>query len=117
MHKPHGRYEYCTDIKATIFGVKDENVVLFHDFECEVDVHFSMGIGGETIVVWCSDVLIDGKSLRHGDGLARSVLVSVIHSVDAELEAAGPIWDKVREAEGLTMIGQPGDPDARWVRS
>lgn len=115
MHKPHGRYDYCTDIKTWILGDKDEEVTLFHDFECEVDIEVKIHNGQPYAT--CYAVLVDGKSLREGFSLGRLIMREVMTAVETEFEAAGPIWDKVREAEGLTMIGQPGDPDSRWVRS
>lgn len=116
MHKPHGRYDYRTDIKATIFGVKDEEITLFHDFECEVEIVIDIRSTGWADAT-CSDVFVDGHSLPNGDSLSRLIKQKIMDAVEIELELAGPIWDKVREAEGLSMIGHPGDPDARWVRS
>lgn len=115
--KPQGRYDYCTDIPALIFGMKDQSVTLFHDFECEVDVECSLSGDGFDLTATVTDVLIDGVSLKNGDALAKAVRLKVMEIADAELEAGGALWDQVREAEGLSLTGHPGDPDTHWAQA
>lgn len=116
-YKPHGRYDFCADIASTIFGMTDKAVVLFADFECEVDIECSLSGDGFDLEATCTDVLIDGVSLKNGDDLAKAIRLQVMEKADAELAAGGWLWDQVREAEGLSLSGQPGDPDTHFVRA
>src|SRR5690606_40095451 len=93
--KPHGRYDFTCDVTATIFGMKDETVVLFADFECEVDVECTLSGDGFDLEATCTDVLIDGESLRNGDDLAKAIRLHVMEKADAELAAGGWLWDQV----------------------
>lgn len=113
-YKPRGRYDYTCDVTATIFGATDKAIVLFRDFECEVDIECSLSGDGFDLEARCTDVLIDGESLRNGDALTKVIRLKVMETADAELEAAGPLWDQVREAEGLSLTGHPNDPDTHW---
>jgi hypothetical protein len=111
-YKPHGRYDYALDITAVIFGIRDESVVLFHDFECEVDVECVVKRGELSTSV--TDVRVDGHSLRAGDDLAQRIFRYVSEKAEVELENGGGLFDQVREAEGLTLTGHPNDPDTSW---
>lgn len=110
---PHGRYDYCVDISATIFGASDETIVLFPQFECQVDI--SCELNGSDLETSCTDVLIDGVSLANGDDLAKRIRSYVMAKADEEIENGGWLWDQVREAEGLSLSGHAGDPDTRWL--
>lgn len=115
-YKPQGRYDWCTDITSTIFGTADRAVVLFHDFECELDIDASLSTGGD-LEIRCTDILVDGESLRHGDDLARAIRLYVMAKADEEIENGGWLWDQVREAEGLSLSGNAGDPSTRWLQA
>lgn len=114
-YKPHGRYDYCLDISATILGASDETIVLFADFECQVDIDCELS--GAEPQVTCTDVLIDGVSLANGDDLAKRIRSYVMAKADEEIENGGWLWDQVREAEGLSLSGHAGDPDTRWLQA
>lgn len=114
-YKPRGRYDFCLDIKATIFGTADESIVLFPDFECQVDIDCELS-GGE-LSTTCTDVLIDGVSLAHGDDLAKRIRTFVMAQADEQLENGGGLFEDVRDAEGLSLSGHPGDPDAHWQQA
>lgn len=117
MHQPHGRYFYTHNLTSTIFGTKDETVVLAYDMECEVDIEVNLSSDGFDLDAYCCDVLIDGLSLKDGDELAKLVRLQVMQAVDDELDQGGPIWDEVALAEGLSLSGHAGDPDTHWVRN
>lgn len=114
-YKPHGRYDYALDITAVIFGIRDESVVLFHDFECEVDIECVVSRG--EVSTSCTDVVVDGQSLRAGDDLAQRIFRFVSEKAEAEIENGGELWDQVREAEELSLSGHPNDPDTRWLQA
>lgn len=116
-YKPHGRYDFCTDITSTIFGTADKAVVLFADFECEVDIECDLSGGGFDLDAHCTDVLVGGESLRNGDDLAKAIRLQVMAMVDEQLEAGTGIFDAVLGAEGLSLTGHPGDPDTHWQRA
>lgn len=109
-------YPFTTDITALIFGTADQTITLFQDFECEVEVEASIE-GGEP-VAHCTDVFVDGQSLRHGDDLAKRIRLQVMETADEALVAGGSLWDDVSAREGLIYQGLGGnDPDGRWVQS
>lgn len=112
-YKPKGRFDWCTDITSTIFGTADRAVVLFADFECELDIDTSLSTGGD-LEMRCTDVLVDGESLRHGDDLAKAIRLYVMAKADEEIENGGWLFDQVRDAEGLSLTGHPNDPDTHW---
>lgn len=111
-YKPHGRYDFSCHVTATIYGRADQTVTLFPDFECEVDVDCRVS-GGE-LEVRCTDVLVDGSSLAHGDDTAKMIRLLVMEKADEQLEQGCGLFDQVREAEGLTLTGHPNDPDTSW---
>lgn len=111
-----GCYDFCTDVPCTIFGMTDETVVMFQDFQCQVDILTSLSRDGFDLEATCTDVLKDGKSLRNGDALAKALRTAVMMQVDKILESGGPLFDQVREAEGLILSGLSNDPDQHWVR-
>lgn len=112
-YKPQGRYDWCTDITSTIFGTADRAVVLFADFECELDIDASLSSGGD-LDITVTDVLVDGESLRYGDDLAKAIRLFVMAKADEEIENGGWLFEQVRDAEGLSLSGHPNDPDAHW---
>lgn len=105
-------HDYTTDITATIFGFADRVVTLVHDFECQVEIECIVRKG--ELSTACTDVVVDGHSLRNGDIIAQRLFMYVQAKAEAEIEAGGWLWDKVREAEKLVLSGHPNDPDARW---
>jgi hypothetical protein len=111
-YKPHGRYDFSCHVTAMIYGVADQTVTLFHDFECEVDVDCKLS-GGE-LDVRCTDVLVNGASLANGDSMAKMIRLHVMEKADEQLEAGGWLFDQVREAESLALTGHPNDPDTSW---
>lgn len=111
----HGRYDFCTDITATIFGIKDKTIVMFHDFECEVEVEIK--IFGDAIEATCTDVLIEGKSMRNGDKSTKALFGKIANLAESEIAAAGPLWDRVQAAEGVSFHGAAGDPDGHWQKA
>lgn len=115
-HKPYGRYDYTVDLSALIFGAKDRTVTVAHDVELQVDVSCELSSGGD-LEVRCTDVLVDGESLRNADFLGKAVFQFVMAKADEELEAAGWLWDQVRDAEGLSLTGHPNDPDTHWLQA
>lgn len=112
-YKPQGRYDWCTDITSTIFGTADRSVVLFHDFECELDIDTSLSSGGD-LDITVTDVLVDGESLHHGDDMAKAIRLFVMAKANEDIENGGWLWGQVREAEGLSLTGHPNDPDTHW---
>lgn len=105
-------YDYSCDITSTIFGIADKTVVLFPDFECTVAIDLDWVEGEPTAS--CTDVLIDGQSLRHGDELAKAIMLFVMERADEQLETAGALWDAVMAREDVSFSGAYGDPDAHW---
>ena len=116
-YKPHGRYDYTVDLTSLIFGTKDRTVTIAHDVEVQVDIECILSGDGFDLEATCTDVLIDGESLRNGDDLAKAIRLHVMEKADAELAAGGWLWDQVREAEGLSLTGHPADPDTHWQQA
>ena len=110
-YRPHGRYDFVCDV--TDF----DDLVLFADFECELDVEVELSGNGFDLVATCTDVLVDGVSLRQGGELAKSIRTQVMMKADEELENGGWLFDQVREAEGLSLTGHPNDPDTHWQQA
>lgn len=105
-------YPYTTDITATVFGTKDQTIVLFYDFECTISVEVDLSTGEP--VAATTEVYVDGKPLSAGDDLAKSIRLQVMEKADADMAAGNGPWDDVREAEGLVFTGPAGSPDAQW---
>lgn len=116
-HSPADRYDYCTNVMATIFGLRDQRVVLFADFECEVEITTELSADGFDLSAHCSNVFVDSLSLRTGDDLAKHIHSFIQAEVDAALEARSGIWDEVVAREGLSLSGHAGDPDSRWMQA
>lgn len=112
-YSPAEHYDYCTNITATIYGVRDKSVVLFHDFECQVQIETELNL---QLNLHCTDVLVDGVSLHHGDDLAKAIRLFVMAKADEELDRGGWLFDQVTEREGLSLSGHPGNPDTCWER-
>ena len=101
-------YPYTAQIADTVL----DGLALIVDFECEVEVQCELD-GGE-IDVHCTDVLVDGVSLRQGSALAKMIRLEVMMQADDELENAGDLWDRVRDRNNLTFSGR-GTPDGYWA--
>lgn len=108
-NNPHGCYDWCCNL--TDF----DGLVLAQDFECQLDVSCDTSCGD--LEVYCTDVLIDGVSLRNGGALAKLIRTQVMAKANDEIENGGWLWDQVREAEGLSLTGHAGDPDTRWLEA
>lgn len=102
----HGIYDFCFDL--TDF----DGLVLQQDYECQVEV--SCELNGTELEVTCIDALKDGVSLRNGGILAKAIRVQAMTKADENLENGGWLFEQVREAEGISLSGRPGDPDAHW---
>ena len=105
--KPRGRYDYCASITDRHTGI-----ITIPDFECELDIDVSL-TGGQ-LDCNVSDVLVGGVSLLNGDPLSRMLFGIVANMAEEEIETGGWLFDQVSEAEGLSLTGHPGDPDAHW---
>jgi len=103
-------YPFTTDIRDAVL-----DITLIPDFECEVDVEVTLTNGD--LSTHCRDVLIDGRSILGGSGLSSRLRTLVMIAAEADLAAAGPLWDAVAAAEGLAFRGAAGSPDAHWVQS
>jgi len=106
-------YDFVCDITSLIFGFNDKTVVLFPDFECTVTVDVKLLNGGFDLDATCTDVLVDGVSLRDGDDLAKAIRLKVMELADAELTDGGSLWDRVAKDQGIYVSGA-GGPDAHF---
>lgn len=103
-------YPFVCDITDHHLGI-----IVIHDFECEVEVEVSL-TGGE-LEATCTDVMIEGKSMRNGDPITKALFGKIANLADDELAAAGPLWDRVQAAEGVSFHGAAGDPDGHWQQA
>lgn len=102
-------YDFCAQISDAIL----DNLIVVADFDCQitVDVDFR---DGEPVAT-CTDVFIDGQSLRGGSAVTTAIRLKVMEAADEELSAGGPLWDAVAAREGVAFIGPAGSPDAYWA--
>jgi len=93
--------------------IKDEHLDIITQYiECEVEVDATV-IGGE-LITEVTDVLREGKSLTRGDELSRALAARIMNMAEDDLRNGGPLWSRVREAEGIVLTGHPADPDTQW---
>ena len=97
---------------AQLTDVVLDGLRLIPDFECEVEV--SCELDGGDLEVHCTDVLVDGVSLRGGSALAKMIRLEVMMQADDELENAGDLWDRVRDRNNLTFAGRDTS-DGYWA--
>lgn len=103
-------YPFVCDITDPVLGL-----VTIPSFECEVEVSTSIENG--ELVATCTDVLIKGQSLRGGSELTSKLRIKIMCEADDDLAAAGPLWDRVQAAEGVSFHGAAGDPDGYWQQA
>lgn len=106
------KYDYTVDLTGWFGGMKDRDVILVHDFECEVEVHINYS--GEDLEMYCTGVFVDGCDLSHGDPLAKAIANFVTKKVDDDLSFGGDLFERIRDDQGYYFDGHPGDPDACW---
>ncbi len=111
-HKPHGVYDFCCDVTSVVFGMRDTEVVLFRDLECQIQTDVDPD-GLDLVTV--ADVLVDGVSLKNGDQLAQSIRLQVMDKASEAIRNGNGPWDEIVEDYGLSFSGiNAGDPDGQW---
>jgi hypothetical protein len=106
------KYDFTVDVTDDVFGSKDAGVVLFADFECQVEVYINDT--GDDLEMYCTGVFVDGSDLSHGGELSKAIAKFVTKKVDDDLSFGGDMFERIRDEEGYYFDGNPGDPDACW---
>ena len=102
-------YEFCTDLVDPTTGI-----MLVRDFECRVEVNACVDDG--QLIASCRDVLIDGVSMKGMSTVSDAIRMLVLEAADADIDAAGPLWDLVAKDQGIFVHGAAGDPDAHFYQ-
>lgn len=104
-------YDFYCDVADPVL----DDTIIFPQFECQISV--DMDFNGGNPEATCTEVYVDGKSLRDGGDLSRLIRLKVMEAADEALSAGGPLWDAVAAREGVAFIGPAGSPDAYWARA
>lgn len=109
-------YDFVCDISVSIFGLKDQSVILFHDFETQIAVDVDLSTGEPSAVT--TEVYVDGRPLSAGDDLAKRIRIQVMEKADAGMAEGNSLWDEVRASQGISYEGRgAGDPNGRWIHA
>jgi len=90
-------------------------IVIIPEIETEIEV--STRLDGGELVMTVDDVFVGGKSLLDGYQVTLELAYRIIDAAQAEIDRHGPLFERVRDAEGWSLSRLPNDPDTRWIRS
>jgi len=101
-------YPFVCDVPDGVYGF-----IIIPSFECDVEIETTWSGGEPTF--HCTDVLVDGRSLRHGSKLSHDLYTTISQLAEAEIDAGGPLWTRLSADTGISFSGHAGSPDAGWV--